>query len=697
MIATAVSPQLEIAHRLVGSGVGVIPIGRNKQPAIAWKEFQSRLATPVELQDWFGVPDRFGIGIPCGSVSGNLEVIDFDVQHPEDLKDAWDCFISNVVAGCPDFPLDALSLVKTPRGLHLYYRCDSPVGGSQKLARHNGILDPESGEFRNPGYFIETRGEGGYVLSVGSPAHCHPIGGKYQVIGGTGIHELRPITAEHQGILLKEARWIGVQDTKAEAQKESVSVSTAHQGSAGLDFASRTSWSEILLPAGFTLVETTTDETQHWRRPGTTNPVSATTNHDGSDKFYAFSPNCGYGIESNRGYSKFAIFTMLNHAGDFSASAKALGQMGFGSQRDLSHIDISKVLEAEEPKKEEGQSNVIRPIGIIDLVHEHPSLSEPLVEGVFRRGETCNVIAATKAGKSWLTYGMALSIATGKPWLNHFRCTQGRVLMIDNELHPSTLAYRIPLAAKALGISPASYGANLDIVSLRGRIQGLDQIGNNLIKHLRFGEYDAIFLDAWYRAIPSGKGENDNSAMAEAFNLVDRYAAYTGASWILVHHSTKGDQADKRVTDVGSGAGSQSRAADTHMIFREHQEENCVTLEAAVRSFPPLKPITMRWEFPIWTFDESLDPKALKRSKTRQESKQELKDADGCQLLLSLLEHGPETRRAIQERCGMGRERVNRLLRLLLDCGKVSEIDIEGKPYIQLTKHKNVADVLTDG
>ena len=46
--------QLE-AERLVKSGLSVIPIRADgsKAPAIKWKAFQARIATPEELHKWF--------------------------------------------------------------------------------------------------------------------------------------------------------------------------------------------------------------------------------------------------------------------------------------------------------------------------------------------------------------------------------------------------------------------------------------------------------------------------------------------------------------------------------------------------------------------------------------------------------------------------------------------------------------------
>jgi RecA-family ATPase len=94
--------------------------------------------------------------------------------------------------------------------------------------------------------------------------------------------------------------------------------------------------------------------------------------------------------------------------------------------------------------------------------------------------------------------------------------------------------------------------------------------------------------------------------------LIDQYADQLGCSFVLVHHASKGNQSGKSVTDVGAGAGSQSRATDTHLVLRQHQEPGCVVVDAAVRSWPPLDPCCLRWEFPVWQPDDYLDPADLK-------------------------------------------------------------------------------------
>ena len=50
-----------------------------------------------------------------------------------------------------------------------------------------------------------------------------------------------------------------------------------------------------------------------------------------------------------------------------------------------------------------------------------------VVEGVLRHDETCNIIASTKVGKSFLGGNLAWCIATGTPWLSR-KVKQGKVL-----------------------------------------------------------------------------------------------------------------------------------------------------------------------------------------------------------------------------------------------------------------------------
>jgi len=132
------------------------------------------------------------------------------------------------------------------------------------------------------------------------------------------------------------------------------------------------------------------------------------------------------------------------------------------------------------------------------------------------------------------------------------------------------------------------------------------------------GRFSLVILDAFYRFMPAGTDENSNADLAMIYSHLDQYANRLGCSFVLIHHASKGNQSGKGITDVGAGAGSQARATDTHLILRPHEETDCVVLDAAVRSWPPIEPRVLRWTFPVWAPDASLDPALLRSERPRR-------------------------------------------------------------------------------
>ena len=115
-------------------GFSVIPLLKNKKPAIEWAEFQNRKATDEELKQWFRNDNM--LGIVCGPIS-ELSVIDVDSDSGKEA-------ILNYITGNFIAPT-----VYTPRGgYHLY--CLYTDGIRNKAGLVSGI---------------DIRGEGGYVVA----------------------------------------------------------------------------------------------------------------------------------------------------------------------------------------------------------------------------------------------------------------------------------------------------------------------------------------------------------------------------------------------------------------------------------------------------------------------------------------------------------------------------------------------------
>lgn len=80
--------------------------------------------------------------------------------------------------------------------------------------------------------------------------------------------------------------------------------------------------------------------TGYWRRPGKDKGVSASTNYQQSNLLYVFSTSTLF--EPERGYTKFAAYTLMEHNGDFKVAAKALMRRGYRGSRGMTPI-VSRV------------------------------------------------------------------------------------------------------------------------------------------------------------------------------------------------------------------------------------------------------------------------------------------------------------------------------------------------------------------
>jgi hypothetical protein len=310
---------LDLAGKYAEAGLSVIPIRADgsKAPAIqSWQPFQREIAGPDELREMFS--NACGIGIITGRVSGNLEVLDFDADG------FYERFCRSAKNEGRQDLIPRLPIVKTPRGRHLYLRCNGGITRNQKLAQ---ILDDR----QRLKTVIETRGEGGYVLAVGSPPACHPSGKPYLLEQGD-LFSVPEISAEEREFLFSIARSFH-ECARMELQRAPKEKAGDQEGGKpGDDFNRRATWSEILEPHGWKRASIKGEE-EYWRRPEKDGPgISATLNYQGSGLLYVFSTNAQF--EPNRGYSKFSAYTILNYGGNYSEASLALRCQGYGDSTD---------------------------------------------------------------------------------------------------------------------------------------------------------------------------------------------------------------------------------------------------------------------------------------------------------------------------------------------------------------------------
>ena len=352
----------QCARAYRNAGLSFLPIRADgsKRPAIdEWKSFQTRIPTDEEAERMFG--NGYGIALVCGKVSGGLEVIDHENKPEAKYAD----FIGRLIERGAEELLKKLVIVQTPNGgRHLLFRVMEP-SRNEKLALKQKTVEDEDANKRT---LIEVKAEGGYVVTVGSPAECHPTKRPYTLIRGS-FSTIPLITAQERQILIDTAREFN-QDHKP---PKNVIVGPSGETRVnvdkrpGDDFNLRGDWKKILEPFGCTLVSIRGPE-HRWRTPGKhSHSTSAITGFGGTDLLYVFSPG-DLPLEPDTAYNKFSAYTFLNHSGDFSAAAKELAAQSYG------HSGANPFVVSSDVVNDQSSASINDPlvVNVVNVVRELP-------------------------------------------------------------------------------------------------------------------------------------------------------------------------------------------------------------------------------------------------------------------------------------------------------------------------------------
>ena len=300
------------ALQYLNKGINVIATGSTKRAIMPWKIYQSQLITKAEIEAQINNPNAKGLAIICGSISGGLEVIDLDLKY-----DITGNLYDRLLEECP--LLKTLYTVKTVSGgYHFYYYCEQ-IEGNKKLANRQ----PTESELKaNPHekeiVLIETRFEGGYVIAP-------PTNG-YTIVNETPI---RLISIEDRENILTACRSFNEVFQKIETPKTAQLniASTPFSKEPWTDYNERSNPIDLLEKHGWIVVGVKGERTV-FKRPGATESKSSGDYHSGLKLFKVFTTSSQF--EPNKGYSPYALFTVLEHNNNYSNSAKDLLRMGFG-------------------------------------------------------------------------------------------------------------------------------------------------------------------------------------------------------------------------------------------------------------------------------------------------------------------------------------------------------------------------------
>ena len=279
-----------------------------------------------------------------------------------------------------------------------------------------------------------------------------------------------------------------------------------------------------------------------------------------------------------------------------------------------------------EPSKQEDNLEWLKPRPVSELTTAQP---DQILRGMLYAACKLVLMGSSKNYKTWTLMDVAFCVANGLLWwgIHTKKCP---VLYLDFELLDFDFRWRMEQIAKA-HLTEGRKGS-IDAVKrigLKGKT--LQPAHWSVIhEHIKTAQAGLVVCDPTYKLL-GDRDENSSRDVAELTSIFDRIAEQTLAAVIYAQHFSKGNQAAKESIDRGAGSGVWARDADSIITMTKHKEEECLTVEPTLRSFPRIEPFVVRWRLPLFERDKKLDPADLKQpARVGREATYSVEDLADC-------------------------------------------------------------------
>lgn len=306
----------------------------------------------------------------------------------------------------------------------------------------------------------------------------------------------------------------------------------------------------------------------------------------------------------------------------------------------------------------------IRP-GMDLVINQDLRQPTELAKGLLHRSTKGVLGGSSKAGKTWILLDLAVSVATGRDFLD-YPTTRSKVLFMNFEIQEEFFKERLSKVLEKKGLQPADILETLDVWTLRGQKVDAEDFLAALADRVRNSGYSLIIIDPIYKLMV-GRSESSNWGVGLLCHGIEKLMEKSGAAVVYAHHFTKGNQAKKKAMDRMSGSGVFARDADTIITLTDHAMEGCFAVEVTQRNMGSPKPFVVEWDWPLMVVRPDLDPADLGDDKKSN-------DHEVNAFLLSLLQRSPLATTAWQseaELCGVSRATFFRRKAQLEENGEV--------------------------
>jgi len=304
----------DIVQKFLDCGLNILPCKPDKRPAMAsWKILQKNLIEPKDFPS-------LNLGIITGAISGNLECIDIDEKYNNNSQKIIKQMSVMIKSHNPKL-WDSLLIQRTVSGgFHLIYRCEE-IGGNQKFAsRYTTPSERKSEPNEKVKVLVESRGEGGYFLTMPSRG--------YKVIQGS-YGKIPTITTKERRLLISCAE--SLEQTGAVMKPQYDNDGKSPWG----HYDEVKKCEDVLQEFGWSVVGADAQRV-YVKRAGQTTAAHSGNVLIESNLFKSWSTSTSF--EPEKAYAPSGVYCVLKHDGDWKACAIDLLDQGFGERRRVQPI-----------------------------------------------------------------------------------------------------------------------------------------------------------------------------------------------------------------------------------------------------------------------------------------------------------------------------------------------------------------------
>jgi hypothetical protein len=600
---------LEAALAYGRAGQEVFPVSLDKIPLVKWKTEGESTTDPGKITEhWTRHPGaNIGLRIPRGQC-----VLDIDNQYQGD---------ETLAALRQAFPFELGKRHRSGRvggGIHIWcewpYEDDPDVRGLNQWARQHNVgrvvmkVDPKTKELKPTGAYASGIDilDINHRYSMGPPSLHKESGRPYEWITepDAPLTKLPPEIVELlRSTQLETVTWVPKERPPIE---ETGSRPTPIQW-----YNDSHSWSDVLCPYEWTLYSGDGDEDGSlWRHPDATHPFSASIRYGG---LFVFSDRTPI-VDTYKYHDKFEVFSILAHDHDKSAAAKDCLTMGAPAPESFAEANAEndawlQHLKDNHTAAEAARSAVTRPYMPI-LLKDLMAMSGEfkwLIKNVWTAGSYGQLAGAYKTLKSHFAMLMALSVASGLPFLGVFEVLNpGPVVYMVGEGGVIPWRERMVRLARGMGISDVTE------IPLYPVFQ-VGQIGDPEYQaglRANLNDFHPVLLvhDPFYSFHGNSSSPSNLHEEGALLNVVSGICEPFGCASVIVNHfnQTGTGHGLSRITFVGGQEQSDS------WITLEHRDEPppdvsmglfYIRADIGSRQWGG-KPINIDWA--LGTFDEDM-------------------------------------------------------------------------------------------